>query len=91
MLLLCIIKKKILILSRDIFGIKPLYFSFLEDGIIFSSEISALKNINFSKLNICNKKLSETLQLQYSSGKHTIYNGIQRLRPGELIVWRMVG
>ncbi len=79
-------KKKILILSRDIFGIKPLYFSLLEDGIIFSSEISALRNINFSKLNICNKKLSETLQLQYSSGKHTIYNGIQRLRPGELIV-----
>ncbi len=79
-------QKKILILNRDIFGIKPLYFSIKENGIIFSSEISALKEINFKNLSISKNKLMETLQLQYSSGKHTIYNGIQRLRPGELII-----
>ncbi len=79
-------KKKILILNRDIFGIKPLYFSIIENGIIFSSEIGALKETNFENLDVCRNKLAETLQLQYSSGKNTIYKKIQRLRPGELII-----
>ena len=38
-------KKNITILGRDIFGIKPLYFSIINEGIIFSSEIQAIKKL----------------------------------------------
>ena len=34
--------KKELVLCRDQFGIKPLYYSFLDDTLIFSSEIKAI-------------------------------------------------
>ena len=79
-------QKKILILGRDIFGIKPLYFCCTNDGISFSSELEALKKIQSSNLNISKEKVLEILQLQYSTGKHTVYSGIQRVRPGEFLV-----
>ena len=49
MLLQFMIKKDCTILGRDIFGIKPLYFSLIKDGIIFSSEITPLINSKFVK------------------------------------------
>ncbi|MBC10449.1 MAG: asparagine synthase (glutamine-hydrolyzing) [Rickettsiales bacterium] len=79
-------QKKILILGRDIFGIKPLYFCCTNDGISFSSELEALKKIQSSNSNISKEKVLEILQLQYSTGKHTVYSGIQRVRPGEFLV-----
>ena len=50
-------KKNITILGRDIFGIKPLYFSIINEGIIFSSEIQAIKKVNLHKLNISERQL----------------------------------
>ena len=79
-------KKKITILGRDLFGIKPLYFSVIDEGIVFSSEILAIKKVNLQKLNISEDKLLEFFQLQYCSGKKTIFKEIQRVRPGEVIV-----
>ena len=79
-------KKNITILGRDIFGIKPLYFSTINEGIIFSSEIQAIKKVNLHKLNISERQLLEFFQLQYCSGKKTIFEEIQRVRPGEVIV-----
>ena len=43
-------KKKITILGRDVFGIKPLYFSLINEGIIFSSEVQSIKNLNSKSL-----------------------------------------
>ena len=74
------------ILGRDIFGIKPLYFSLIKDGIIFSSEITPLINSKFVKKNISEEKLIEYFELQYTTGKKTIFEGIFRLRPGEILI-----
>lgn len=35
-------RKKELILARDQFGIKPLYYTMIDDTIVFSSEIKAI-------------------------------------------------
>ncbi len=78
-------KKNCTILGRDIFGIKPLYFSIIEDGIIFSSEIKPLINTRFVKKNISEEKLIEYFELQYTTGKKTIFKDIFRLRPGEIL------
>ena len=50
-------KKKVTIIGRDLFGIKPLYFSLFDEGIIFSSEIQSIKKINLQKLNISENQL----------------------------------
>ena len=50
-------KKKITILSRDIFGIKPLYFCQLEDSFIFCSEIQPMLNLNLIRKKISKEKL----------------------------------
>ncbi len=79
-------KKNLTILSRDVFGIKPLYFSKIKEGIVFSSEIRPLISLNLIGKDISNSKLLEYLELQYCSGKGTIYKNIQRITPGELLV-----
>ena len=79
-------KKKLLILSRDDFGIKPLYFCDTDKGFMFSSEIQAILNITKQFFKIRNDKFIEFLQMQYCSGNSTIYSGINRLRPGETLI-----
>ena len=77
-------KKDCTVLGRDIFGIKPLYFSLINDGIIFSSEITPLINTKIIK-KISEEKLIEYFELQYTTGKKTIFKDIFRLRPGEIL------
>ena len=77
-----------LILCRDEFGIKPLYFSIVSEGIIYSSEIQALRAVCNSEQSIKKNKLSEFLQMQFCSGNETIFKNIFRLRPGERLVIR---
>ena len=79
-------KKNETILGRDPFGIKPLYFSSFDEGIIFSSEIQSIKKISLQRLNISASQLLEFFQIQYCSGKKTIFKEIQRVRPGEIII-----
>ena len=51
-------KKKETILGRDLFGIKPLYFSSFDEGIIFSSEIHSIKKINLQKVEYISESAS---------------------------------
>ena len=81
-------KKNQLILCRDEFGIKPLYFSIIPEGIMYSSEIQALRAVLNSKQSIKKNKLSEFLQMQFCSGNETIFKNIFRLRPGERLIIR---
>ena len=50
-----------LIISRDEFGIKPIYFSTMMEGFFFSSELNALKMIIPEKKKIDDKKVIEHL------------------------------
>ena len=58
----------------------------IDEGIIFSSEIQSIKKIYLKNLNISESQLLEFFQLQYCSGKRTIFKEIQRVRPGENLV-----
>ena len=80
------IKKSELILCRDPFGIKPLYFFKDTENFMFSSEISPIIKSGFVKKKISPKKIDELLQIQFNSGRKTIFNNILRLRPGETLI-----
>ena len=74
------------VLARDPFGIKPLYLAETAQGIAFASEAQALIGVGLVAPHLREAALSELLQLQFTTGAETIFQGITRLRPGETVV-----
>jgi asparagine synthase (glutamine-hydrolysing) len=72
-------------LSRDPFGIKPLYIAAIEGGLAFASEAQALLEAGLVKRVLRPAAVEELLQLQFTTGSDTIFEGIQRVLPGETI------
>ncbi|MGB0629212.1 MAG: asparagine synthase (glutamine-hydrolyzing) [Alphaproteobacteria bacterium] len=75
-----------LVLARDPFGIKPLYYAQSDAGFAFASEPQALLAAGFGKRVPRDGPVSELLQLQFSTGARTPFEGIERVLPGETIV-----
>ena len=68
-------------IARDFFGEKPLYFSKINNGLVWGSELKSLM-LNFdTKPEINKEALSLYFQLTYIPAPHTIYEGIQKLLP----------
>ena len=78
-------REKMLHLSRDPFGIKPLYYTEGGDGFAFASEPQALRKARKTEGGIWTQAAQELLQLQFIPGRETIFKGIQRVLPGETI------
>ena len=75
-----------LILSRDPFGIKPLYLAAGEGFCAFASEIAPLVDLHFAPREADAGAERELLQLKYVIGSKTIIPNVVRLEPGETIV-----
>ncbi|MGO3518372.1 MAG: asparagine synthase (glutamine-hydrolyzing), partial [Acetobacter cibinongensis] len=73
------------LLSRDPFGIKPLYFTEFEGGIAFASEPSALLASGLAPRTERSLLRDELLQLQFTTGAQTLFKTIQRVLPGETL------
>ena len=74
------------VLARDPFGIKPLYVAETKQGIAFASEPQALIAAGLVAPALREPALHEVLQLQFTTGAETIFQGITRLLPGETVV-----
>ncbi|MGQ0675463.1 MAG: asparagine synthase (glutamine-hydrolyzing) [Rhodospirillales bacterium] len=74
-----------LVLSRDPFGIKPLYHAETAKGFAFASEPQALIAAGLVAPRIDAFKRDELLQLQFTTGADAIFQGIKRLLPGETV------
>ena len=72
-------------LSRDPFGIKPLYIAAVEGGLAFASEPQALLAAGLVKRGVRTAARNELLQMQFTTGADTIFPGIQRVLPGETL------
>jgi asparagine synthase (glutamine-hydrolysing) len=73
-------------LSRDPFGIKPLYVAQVQGGLAFASEPQALLEAGLVTPRIRAAAQEELLQLQFTVGADTIFEGIQRVLPGETLI-----
>ena len=80
------VTQKRLILTRDRFGVKPLYYCEKNSQFAFSSEPQALIASGLIQPKIDEKIRNELLQIQFTTGRKTIYDGIFRVLPGETIV-----
>ena len=74
-----------LTLTRDPFGIKPLYTAQIPGGVAFASEPQALLNAGLARRVVRTAGRDELLQLQFTSGAETIFEGIRRVLPGETV------
>jgi asparagine synthase (glutamine-hydrolysing) len=75
-----------MVLTRDPFGIKPLYIAQIENGLAFASEPRALLDAGLVARVLRPAARDELLQLQYTTGAETIFQGINRLLPGETLL-----
>ena len=75
----------LLVLSRDPFGIKPLYYAETPEGFAFASEPQALIAAGLAAPAIDAARRDELLQLQFTTGGTTIFKGVNRLLPGETV------
>ncbi len=78
----------ILLLSRDPFGIKPLYYCETKAGFAFASEPQALLAAGLLPARVAARGRDELLQLQFTTGRETIFEGIFRVLPGETLELR---
>lgn len=77
--------KKELFLARDHIGIKPLFYFFDEDKLIFASEIKAILAAVQRGMNM--KALDDYLTFGFSRGEDTIFDGIKKLLPGHYLMF----
>jgi len=77
-----------LLLSRDPFGIKPLYYAETAQGFAFASEVQALAAAGLVEPRTEPDGRAALLQLQFTTGGDTIYAGVHRVLPGETLVVR---
>ncbi len=71
--------------SRDRWGIKPLYYAQTQEGLAFASEAQALIAAGLVGRGLRPAARDELLQMQYTTGSETIFPGIFRLLPGETL------
>ncbi len=79
-----------LLLARDRFGIKPLFYSLGKNYLAFGSEINALAEIPDIDFQINRQSLYDLAGLSFIPAPETVYTNIQALQPGELIVAQFV-
>ena len=77
---------KRLILSRDPFGIKPLYYVETTECFAFASEPQALLVAGLARRSLRRSACAELLQLKFSTGVDTIFTEIRRVLPGETLI-----
>lgn len=75
-----------LVLARDPFGAKPLYFTETARVFAFASEPEALLTAGIVPRNLAAPARNELLQMQFTTGRETVFAGINRVLPGETIV-----
>lgn len=77
-----------LVLARDRFGKKPLYYHVGPRGLCFASELQALARTGLFPREPDLEALDAYLALQYVPAAWTAFRGVRKLEPGHLLVCR---
>ncbi|MGA8507746.1 MAG: asparagine synthase (glutamine-hydrolyzing) [Candidatus Sulfotelmatobacter sp.] len=77
--------KRCLFLARDRLGIKPLYYRFDGNTLLFGSEVKAVLAYPGVKPEFNRGTLAEYLAFGYIAGAESMYSGIRKLMPGHIL------
>lgn len=73
-----------LLLARDAFGVKPLYYTEDGVGLGFASELRALREL-IAEPEVDTQALSALLRLRFVPAPRTLLSGVRKLRPGHVL------
>ncbi len=74
--------------ARDMFGIKPLYYTVMDNSFIFGSEIKAFLHHPSFKKELNEDALSHFLSFQYSPTEETFFKGVYKLPPAHYFTYK---
>ncbi len=80
------IVSKELILARDHFGIKPMYYATTRDGVAFSSSARAVSLHPDVGQTLNHRAMTELLQYRFVPSGSSLYENVQTLMPGHFAV-----
>ncbi len=69
-----------LFLARDRLGKKPLFYTHVEGGLGFASELKVIENLDFGEVAICQA-------LEFYFDEHTPFRNVKSVKPGEYLVY----
>ena len=73
-----------LVLCRDRMGVKPLYYAETRDGLVFASEIKALRGLAGVDTSLDLEAVDEYMTLGYVVHPRCMERGVKKLAPGTL-------
>lgn len=79
-------RQKRLVLARDPFGIKLLYYRTNDDGLYFGSEMRPVRATMPGRAEISPTSLNLFLRYRYTPSPYTILKGVHKLAPGTKLV-----
>jgi asparagine synthase (glutamine-hydrolysing) len=83
------LKRRRLLLARDRFGIKPLFFAEVDGALAFASEIGALRLFPGVDLTPDPQAIADFAALLFVPAPLTIHRGVRALEPGTFLDVRM--
>ena len=75
-------RRRRLLLARDPFGVKPLYYRLTADGLFFASEIKPLLAADKLRPSVDSEALDLYLTFRFVPSPRTMFEGVFKLRPG---------
>jgi asparagine synthase (glutamine-hydrolysing) len=76
-----------IVLARDRFGEKPLYYGWIGQTLVFSSELKALRSIRGWTRELNSSAVMQLVRLSYVASPDCIYRGLRKLGPGTFVTY----
>jgi asparagine synthase (glutamine-hydrolysing) len=80
-------KENTIIIARDRFGEKPLYYSLQNGNFFFSSELKALKKNDLFRAEVDRDSLKIFMRMGYIKAPHSIYKDVFKVEPGTYLTY----
>jgi len=80
-------RKERLVIARDPFGIKLIYYKIDDDRVYFGSEIRAVVAAKNEKAEVDPVALNLFLRYRYTPSPYTIFSGVRKLAAGTMLVF----
>lgn len=80
------VARKKLLVARDAMGIKPIYYAFTSNGLVFGSEIRPVRLGLDQSPSVDPLAVNLFLRYRYIPAPRTLFTGVQKLAPGEMLV-----
>ncbi len=85
------IKRRQLLLARDHFGVKPLYYTVTNNGLVFASEIKAILRHPDVRRVLDFEAFNSFFTYRYNPSPQTLFKGIKKLIPGHYLKISLTG